>query len=55
MSVIPVYHLQPNDHIYVRDDKSNINGEYVINKLTIPLGYNKTMSISATKIIPNIA
>lgn len=54
MSAVPAYHLQPNDHIYVRDDNSGINGEYIINKLTIPLGYNKMMSISATKVIPNI-
>lgn len=46
---VPVYHLQPNVRIYVNDEKSKIQGEYIVNKLTIPLAYNGTMSITATK------
>jgi hypothetical protein len=46
---IPIYYLQPNTRIYIKDDYSKINGEYIINKMTIPLGYNGTMSINATK------
>ena len=54
MTTIPVYHLQPNTKISVRDDKSNINGEYIISRLTIPLTYNGTMNISATKAADTI-
>ena len=54
MTTIPVYHLQPNTKISVRDDKSHINGEYIINRLTIPLTYNGTMNISATKAADTI-
>ena len=50
----PIYHLQPNSRIYIRNDDSNINGEYLISKLTIPLDYKKMMSITATKVIPSI-
>ena len=46
---IPIYYLQPNTRIYIKDDYSKINGEYIINKMTIPLSYNGTMSINATK------
>lgn len=46
---VPIYHLQPNVRIYVNDEKSKIQGEYIVNKLTIPLAYNGTMSITATK------
>ena len=46
---IPIYYLQPNTRIYIKDDYSKINGEYIINKMTIPLDYNGTMSINATK------
>ena len=46
---VPIYHLQPNVRIYVNDEKSKIQGEYIISKLTIPLAYNGTMSITATK------
>lgn len=46
---IPIYHLEPNIRISVVDAKANINGEYILNKMTIALGYNGTMQISATK------
>ena len=46
---VPVYYLQPNVRILVTDASSNINGEYLISKITLPLTYNGTMSISATK------
>lgn len=54
ISCVPIYHLEPNTRISIRDDKSNINGEYNITKLTIPLAYNGTMSLTATKVISNI-
>ena len=54
MTTIPVYFLQPNTRISVRDDKSHINGEYLINRLIIPLTYNGTMNISAVKAADTI-
>lgn len=49
ISAIPIYYLQPNTRIYVKDDASKINGEYIVSKMTIPLAYNGTMSITASK------
>ena len=46
---IPIYHLEPNVRISVYDDKTKINGEYIVDKINIALGYNGTMTISATK------
>ena len=54
LSVIPMYNFQPSDRIYVKDYESDVNGEYVINKITIPLNYKKLMSITANKIISDI-
>ena len=54
MNIIPIYYLQPNTRIYVRDDNSKINGEYIVSRFTIPLNYNGTMSINATKIADRI-
>ena len=48
---VPIYYLQPNTLIYINDIKANIEGEYIINKITIPLAYNGTMSIQGTKVI----
>ena len=50
----PIYHLQPNSRIYIRNDDTNINGEYLISKITVPLDHKKMMSITATKVIPSI-
>lgn len=49
ITALPVYHLEPNTRIYVRDDITRINGEYIVNKITLPLKPSGTMSISATK------
>ena len=54
ISAIPIYHLEPNHHILVRDDRSDIEGEYIVNKMTIPLNYKKTMNITATKAVSDI-
>lgn len=54
VQAIPVYHLEPNHHIYIQDKKSGIDGEYMVEKITIPLSYNKTMSITASKVVDSI-
>ena len=46
---LPLYHLQPNNRIYIKDEKTQINGEYIISKLSLSLSYDGTMSITATK------
>ena len=51
---VPIYRLDPNTRIYVRDDNSGINGQYIISKITIPLAYNGTMNITATKAVESI-
>lgn len=47
---LPIYYLQPNTLVYINDTKAGINGDYIINKLTIPLAYNGMMSISGVKV-----
>lgn len=54
MNLIPIYYLEPNTRIYIRDDNSKIDGEYIVSRFTIPLTYNGMMSISATKIVDGI-
>ena len=49
VQAVPVYSLQPNTRIIIRDHKSNIEGEYLVSKISLPLAYNGTMSITATK------
>ena len=49
ITAIPIYYLEPNTRIYVQDKTTQINGEYIVSKITLPLTYNGTMSITATK------
>lgn len=51
---IPIYYLEPNARIEIQDKNSGIEGEYLISKITLPLTYNGTMSITATKAVDTI-
>lgn len=50
LSLIPIYHLEPNTRITVQSVENDIHGDYMMNSLSIPLTYNGTMSISATQV-----
>lgn len=54
LTAVPIYYLEPNNRILVKDDNTGINGEYIVTKITIPLAYNGTTSITATKAIERI-
>lgn len=54
INALPVYYLEPNTRIFVYDSKSGINGEYLVSKISLPLAYNGTMSITATKAVDRI-
>ena len=49
ISMIPCYYLEPNNLIYINNKESNVNGDFVINTLSIPLNYNGNMTITATE------
>ena len=54
INTIPIYYLEPNTRIRVYDEKSKLNGDYIINKITVPLTYNGTMSLSVTKAVEDL-
>jgi hypothetical protein len=54
ITTVPIYHLQPNTRIKVMDMNSKINGDYIVSRISIPLTYNGTMSITATKVADRI-
>ena len=49
VNIVPIYYLEPNTRILIYDKLSHINGEYIITKITQQLGYNQTMSFTASK------
>ena len=54
IQTVPIYYLEPNSRITVKDNDTGINGDYIITSLTIPLGGNGMMSISATRALERI-
>ena len=46
---IPIYNLDPNTKIRIDDEEHDIHGDYIVDRLTIPLAFSGTMSITATK------
>ena len=46
---IPIYYLNPNTLISIKDELSNIIGYYIMTKINLSLAYNGTMTIAATK------
>lgn len=54
ITALPVYFLKPNSRIRIHDEDSQISGEYLVDKFTIPLTHNGTMSITATKVVEDI-
>ena len=42
------------DYDTINHNETGINGEYIVSKVTIPLTYNGTTSITATKAVDRI-
>lgn len=54
ITAIPIYHLELNSRVNIHDERVGISGEYIVTKISLPLTYNGTMSITATKAIDYI-
>lgn len=54
ITAIPIYYLEPNVRVYLHDEDTGLDGDYVISKITLPLAYNGTMSLTATKAAQSI-
>lgn len=54
LASIPIYYLEPNTRVYIHDNNSGIDGEYIVDRISLPLQYSGTMNISATKAAERI-
>ena len=54
LTTLPIYYLEPNTRITIRDTSTDIYGDYMINSISLPLGTNETMSISCTKALQRL-
>lgn len=51
---LPIYYLEPNIRITVKDARSGISGDYMINSISLPLDISGTMSLSCTRALERI-
>ena len=54
VSAIPMFFLEPNIRITVRDKESGIYGDYMINTISIPFDTASTMTLSCIKALERI-
>ena len=50
ISIIPIFHLEPNTRITVQSNDADIHGDFIIQSISLPLAINGNMSISATQV-----
>ena len=51
LTTLPIYYLEPNTRITVCNQESGINGDYLINSISLPLDTMGTMSLTCTKAV----
>lgn len=54
LTTIPIYYLEPNTRITIRDSVTGIYGDFIIKSISMPLDINGTMSISCTKALERL-
>ena len=54
LTMLPIYYLEPNTRITIRDVESGIYGDYMIKSFSLPLDVNGTMSLSCTRALERI-
>lgn len=54
LQTLPIYFLQPNTGIYVKDEETGIEGNYLIKSLSYSIGNDNTLNINASKILEKI-
>lgn len=52
LTTIPIYYLEPNTRIHIEDTEIGVQGDYIINTISLPLTIG-TSNISCTKCIEN--
>jgi hypothetical protein len=50
LQTLPIYYLEPNTRITVKNAESNIYGDYLINTLSFTLDNASTLTINAVRV-----
>lgn len=54
LECIPIYYLDVNSRISVYDAESGINGDFLINSISVPLSVSENMNINASAVLERL-
>ena len=54
LTTLPIYYLEPNTRITIRDAATGIYGDFIIKSISFPLDINGSMNISCTKALERL-
>lgn len=54
LTTLPIYYLEPNTRITIRDTATGIYGDFMIKSISLPIDINGTMNISCTKALERL-
>ena len=54
LTTLPIYYLEPNTRITIRDTATGIHGDFMIKSISLPLDISSTMNISCTKALERL-
>ncbi len=54
ITCLPIYHLEPNTRISIKEPISGINGDYIISSISLPLDSTGTMTMNVTQAIERL-
>ena len=54
ITCLPIYHLEPNTRISIKEPISGINGDYIISSMSLPLDSTGTMTMNVTQALERL-
>lgn len=54
LTTLPIYYLEPNTRITIRDTATGIYGDFMIKSISLPFDINGTMNITCTKALERL-
>lgn len=54
ITCLPIYHLEPNTRISIKEPISGINGDYIISSISLPLDSTGTMTMNVTQALERL-
>ena len=51
---LPLYFLEPNTRLSLKNDTSHIFGDYIINTLSFSFDVSSTLTINASRVVTKI-